>query len=102
MTPNLTCGLYAFVDWCSLLCAYARAFVRGGFCIVRNGVVAMLPWELKCALSGCRLVFQLNMRSLRERLLVQPTLFLRARAVVRGGFCIVRNRMVAMEAWKPQ
>ena len=73
--------------------------MRGGLCTVRNRVVAMLARELKCALSGCRLDFQLNMRSVRVCLLVQPNLRMRARALVRGGFCVAPHGMVAVLAW---
>ena len=48
--------------------------------MARSGMVAMLAWELKRALCGCRLGFQHNVRSVRVRHSVQPIRRLRARA----------------------
>ena len=43
------------------LLSRARARPRQEICIVRNGKVAMLAWELKWPLNGDRLDFEVNM-----------------------------------------
>ena len=51
-------------------------------CVVHHRKVAMLAWELKCALSGDRCDFQVNMRPLRARRLSRRTTRRRARCIV--------------------
>ena len=82
------------------------------FCIVQARNVAMLTWKSKCALSGDRLNFQVDMSScVCSRLwAMQQALRARTRAgdhgvppvCARRAFCIVQNRRVAMLAWKPK
>eukprot|EP00959_Pyramimonas_sp_CCMP1952_P215279 4504568-Pyramimonas_sp.AAC.1 len=60
-----------------------RALSRGGFYVVRNRNAAVLACELKRSFSGgCRLGFQVGVRSLRFRRSVQPTLCRRARVAL--------------------
>ena len=82
------------------------------FCIVQARNVAMLTWKSKCALSGDRLNFQVDMSScVCSRLwAMQQALRARTRAgdhgvppvCARRAFCIVQNRRVVMLAWKPK
>ena len=78
--------------------AGARAPVRRLF-FAHNGKVATLAWELKWSLSGCRLDFGVNMGPV-TRWSIGSASDARARVAARGEFCIARNRLVAMSAWK--
>ena len=65
----------------------------------------MLPWNLKWALTGDRLAFQVSMRPFRCRpggaaYAARTRARARARARAGGEFCIVQNRSVAMLPWK--
>eukprot|EP00959_Pyramimonas_sp_CCMP1952_P456388 9473090-Pyramimonas_sp.AAC.1 len=66
--------------------ACSRAAARGGSCVVHDGKVAMLAWELKWTLSGDRFDFEFNM-AFPTCSAIRAACDARARGAACGGSC---------------